>query len=247
MPNWVYNSLTVEGNPDMVNELKKQLNTPFTRMHDQFNMETGQLETIEYTFDNPIFSFWNIIRPLDMDAYEKQPDHSRSLSETLKFESNDWYSWNIRNWGTKWDVGVSNDEKWPDTELLDEDTNGDNLVLVYKFNTAWSPAFPAMEKLSAQYPELLLTLNYQEETGWGGEAEFLRGEMISDADYNWECSACGYQELGEPPFCEDCEYDMCPKCGYGEPDERCEKHHNLELDIANKVMVELGINPEEGK
>ena len=85
-----------------------------------------------------------------------------------------------------------------------------------------------MEKLSAQYPDLLLTLNYQEETGWGGEAEFLRGELISDADYNWECSECGYQETGEPPFCEDCEYDVCPSCGYNEADEPCAEHKDEE-------------------
>ena len=237
MPNWVYQSLTVEGNPESVLELKKQLNTPFTKSHEQWDIETGSMQTKEYTYSNPVFAFWNVIRPTNMEEYDKQPKRS-SLptsdpnwwADTNKVASTDdsWYNWNNRNWGTKWDVAVSNDEKYPDTEVYDEEPNGDNLVLVYKFQTAWSPAFPVMEKLSAQYPDLLLTLNYQEETGWGGEAEFLRGELISDADYNWECNECGHQETGEPPFCEDCEYDVCPSCGYNEADEPCAEHKDEE-------------------
>ena len=226
MPNWVYNQLTIEGSPESVTKLKNQVSAPFTREHDQWNMETQQMESKEYTYDNPIFAFWNIVRPTDLSIYALQKDPNEDPKKW--FSGNNWYDWNVRNWGTKWDVSVSNDDKYPDTELIDEEPNGDNLVLVYKFNTAWSPAFPAFEKLSAQYPDLLLTLSYEEETGWGGEAEFVRGEMISDADYNWKCRECDYEETDEPPYCDICEYDMCPDCGYGEPmeedREKCEEH-----------------------
>ena len=225
MPNWVYSSLTVEGNPELVTELKNQLNTPYTREHDQWNMETQQMELKEYTYSNPIFSFWNIIRPLDMDTYALQKDPNEDPSKL--FSGDNWYSWNVRNWGTKWDVGVSDDDRWPDTELLDEEENGENLVLVYKFNTAWSPAVPAIEKLSKQYPDLLFTHSFEEETGWGGELEILNGNLISESQYDWQCRECGYQ-ADETPYCEECCYDMCPDCGYGEPDEedreKCEAH-----------------------
>ena len=66
MPNWVYQSLTVEGNPESVIKLKNQLNTPFKRNHDQWNPETGNMEVKEYAYDNPIFSFWNVIKPTNM-------------------------------------------------------------------------------------------------------------------------------------------------------------------------------------
>ena len=62
--------------------------------------------------------------------------------------------------------------------------NGDNLVVYYNFNTAWGLAMPALINLSSQYPDLLLTLSYEEETGWGGELEILRGELISDESYD---------------------------------------------------------------
>ena len=219
MPNWVYQSLTVEGNPESVIELKKQLNTPFTKSHDEWDMNTQSMKVVEYTYDNPIFAFWNVIRPTDMDAYVKQPDHSRPFEERVLFSGNDWYSWNVRNWGTKWDVAVSNDEKYPDTEILDEEHNGDNLVLVYKFQTAWSPAIPVLIKLSEQYPDLLLTFEYQEETGWGGEIEFLRGKINSESEYDEKCNECGSIEASD--YCDECNCSVCSACGYNYNEVEC--------------------------
>lgn len=230
MPNWVYNSLTIEGSPEVVMEAKKQLNTSFTRSAENWDFETKSMQTKEYVFDNPVFAFWNIIRPLDMESYTKQPEHKPNTSFAEMFSGDDWYSWNVRNWGTKWDVAISNDEEYPDTELVNDEPNGENHVLVYKFNTAWSPPFPAMEKLSEQYPNLLLTLDYQEETGWGGQAEFVRGKLTMDVTYGWSCMECDHK-ADETPYCETCEFDMCPACGYGEPMEqdraKCEEHKNV--------------------
>jgi len=231
MPNWVYNTLTVEGNPDSVKKLKKQVNKKFTKMHDQWNMSTQQMEQVQYVYSKPIFAFHNIFNHtqdgVPDEVYNSQPNHKSGDSFVEMFKGSDWYSWNVRNWGTKWDVAVSDDEEYPDTELLEDYKNGENKVLVYRFNTAWSPAFPAIEKLSKQYPDLLFTLNYEEETGWGGECEFLRGKEISSSEYGWQCRECDHTE-DDTPYCETCEFDMCPECGYGEPmDEdraKCETH-----------------------
>ena len=230
MPNWVFNTLTIEGSPTSVQKLKEQVSAPFTREHDQWNMETGKMEIKEYQYSNPVFSFWNIIKPTDLATYALQRDPA-NVEGSLLFAGNNWYDWNVRNWGTKWDVSISDDEKWPDTELLAEDTNGDNLVLVYKFNTAWSPAVPAIEKLSAQYPDLLFTHSFEEEQGWGGELEILNGNLLSESQYEWKCRECDYQ-ADETPYCDTCEHDMCPNCGYGEPDDedraKCDEHKEEE-------------------
>ena len=234
MPNWVFSSLTVEGNPASVKKLKKQVGKKFTKSHDEWNMETQEMEQVKYTYSKPIFAFHNIFNHKDdgvpSKIYNAQKDPNENPSKL--FSGNNWYSWNVRNWGTKWDVAISDDDKYPDTELLDEEENGENLVLVYKFNTAWSPAVPAIEKLSKQYPDLLLTLQYEEEQGWGGEMEFLKGKIISESSYDWQCRECGF-EADETPYCEDCCHDMCPSCGYGEPDldlqEKCPTH-KVELD-----------------
>ena len=221
MPNWVFNHLTIEGSPELVKELKEQMNKPFV----DYITPIGDLSyhnKQEVIYSNPVFSFRNIIGPTDLEAYKEQPWTGTADSRIENPDS--WYIFNNREWGTKWDVAVADGVEYPETELVDEEPNGENYVLHYKFDTAWSPPFPAMEKLSAQFPSVLLTLSYQEETGWGGEAEFANGEMLSDADYNWKCNECDYAELGEPPYCDDCEYDVCPSCGYQEADEPCQTH-----------------------
>ena len=75
MPNWVFNHLKVEGNQLDIARVKKQLNTPFSRTYKDFGFQGGKSVSIwkEATYDNPIFSFWNIIKPEDMDAYINEP------------------------------------------------------------------------------------------------------------------------------------------------------------------------------
>jgi hypothetical protein len=207
-----------------------QLNKPFKKKHDSWNMKTQKMEVTETLYPNPVFAFHNIYNHLDAgisdEEYLQQPDHSLPIQEAMMFKGNHWYDFNVREWGTKWDVAVSWDDEYPDTNYEDAE-NGENHVVHYNFNTAWSPPMPAISKLSAQYPTLLFTLSYEEEQGWGGECEFLRGEQISSSEYGWMCRECEHTE-DETPYCETCEYDMCPNCGYGEPNEdlvaKCETH-----------------------
>lgn len=220
MPNWVYNGLTVEGSPESVKKMMEQLNQPYVRVHDQWNVATQQMEKQQVTYPNPIFAFWNIIKPTDLEAYDKQSTHK--LGEPITFDGDDWYSWNVRNWGTKWDVAVSSNETYPDTTV--EDTaNGENHVVHYNFETAWSRPMPALEKLSTQYPDLLFTLSYEEETGWGGELELLRGKVISESEYDNMCRNCDFAYLdSEIVACDDCGDYPCPKCGWS--NDMCETH-----------------------
>jgi hypothetical protein len=220
MPNWVFNGLTVEGNPESVKKMMDQLNQPFVRVHDNWSTETHQMEKQQVTYPNPVFAFWNIVKPTNLDAYDSQPTHTPELPIT--FEGDDWYNWNVRNWGTKWDVAVSSDNEYPDTTV--EDTvNGENHVVHYNFNTAWSRPMPALLNLSEQYPDLLFTLSYEEETGWGGECELLRGKIISESMYDNQCNDCdGTYEDSQIIDCDDCADYPCPHCGWS--NDMCETH-----------------------
>ena len=221
MPNWVYNGLTIEGSPEQVNKLVEQLNKPFKKLADNWNMETQQMEVKLYTYPNPVFAFHNIYNHIQDNVsdeeYIKQPDHK--LGEPITFEGNHWYDWNVRNWGTKWDVAVHDDKEYSDTELVEETENS----LAYRFNTAWSPPVPAIAKLSEQYPTVTFTLSYEEETGWGGETVFTNGDGNETEIYGWKCRECDHIEE-DTPYCEECEFDTCPECGYNEADEACEQH-----------------------
>jgi hypothetical protein len=229
MPNWVYNGLTIEGNPSEINDLVAQLNRPFKNVHDSWNPETKEMEKKLYTYPNPVFAFHNIYNHIEDNVtdedYLKQPP--REMDVALSFTTNDWYSWNVRNWGTKWDVAVSPDDKYPDTYMEGPTQNGENLVVFYNFNTAWSPPVPAIEKLSAQYPSLLFTLSYEEEQGWGGEGEWLRGENISISEYDSKCKDCEAEDTLD--YCENDCGEICSKCNWlGEADleavAECQTH-----------------------
>lgn len=220
MPNWVFCGLTIEGNPDSVKKLMEQMNQPFTMLHNSWDVTTQSVINKNTLYPNPVFAFWNIIKPTDLDTYHKQP--AVYTKTTLDFEGDDWYNWNVRNWGTKWDVAVSSTETYPNTTV--EDTaNGDNHVVHYNFETAWSRPMGALTKLSEQYPDLLFTLSYQEETGWGGECEILRGIVISDMQYDNQCNNCdGTYTDAELVDCEECGDFPCPKCGWS--NDMCETH-----------------------
>jgi hypothetical protein len=233
MPNWVFNGLTIEGNPDQINKLVEQLNRPFKQVHDNWDMETKEMRKQLYTYPSPVFAFHNIYNHTEDnvsdDVYVSQPDHSKS---PLDFSGNDWYNWNVRNWGTKWDVAVGPEDKYSDTYIEGPTQNGENLVVYYNFHTAWSPPFPAIAKLSAQYPSLLFTISYEEETGWGGECEFLRGEQLKGSEYDNKCRDCDSENTLD--YCENDCGEICSKCNWlGEADLDCVKEcqtHKVYLD-----------------
>ena len=227
MPNWVYNFLSVEGNEQDITKAKEQLNQSFTKTHDQWNRETGQMELTESSYSKPIFAFHNIYNHtqagISDEDYMKQPDHTLPMTEQLQFKGKCWYDFNVREWGTKWDVGVRDGEEYPETELYVEDKTS----LDYKFNTAWSAPAPAIEKLSAQYPELVFTLSFEEETGWGGEIVFANGEGTETESYESKCRDC--DALDSLSYCDNECGEICDSCHYlGEADleavAECEEH-----------------------
>jgi len=64
------------------------------------------------------------------------------------------YHWERANWGCKWGACQA--------QLVDEWEG----MLIYSFDTAWSPPVPFLEKLAPKWPTLTFLLDY-EETGMG--------------------------------------------------------------------------------
>lgn len=101
---------------------------------------------------------------------EEVLDFAKEFAKDIE-KKRDWYNWNIRNWGTKWEIEQSYLEKDTETELL------------YCFETAWSPIVPALDELSACYPKLVMTLRFIDEgDGFAGEAHWAKGERIHEVD-----------------------------------------------------------------
>ena len=240
MPNWVYNTLTIQGPKSEIDFIKDKLNQPYKVLHDSWNMKTNVMEVSESIYSAPVFAFWNIHSPLEdgitMEEYVKQPTRLGTDTNAPDWfakeiahakTQTDWYNWNTSKWGTKWDVAVSDGDEYPDTELLEHKSEGDDNWLVYKYNTAWSPAVTILTKLSNLVPNSLLTLEFEEETGWGGEYEIVRGDVKELVEYDNQCRDCdSYNTLD---YCEDDCGEICSSCNYlGEADldavKECQTH-----------------------
>jgi hypothetical protein len=209
MPNWVYNTVTITGDTGTLERLIGQLDRPVTT---RFNHT-------DRTSAAPVFSFYNIISPTAEigDSYYADRDPldtelgrgSLTVEEwllTARAESDHWYWWNARNWGTKWDVA---DDGSGETALhRDSDTQ-----IAYTFTTAWAPPVAALVTLSEQFPDLLLTLRYVEEQGWGGELELRGGDQTILREWEDLDSHAERIDLLGGCYCEDDDeapYADCP-------------------------------------
>jgi len=100
------------------------------------------------------------------------PDHGEVSSIS---DPQNWYQWNVANWGTKW--GAS--------EVYTEDK--ENRIAGhagYNFDTAWSPAEPVIAVLAAKYPTLDIAHRYCEGgMGYAGEVLYSGGLEVARTEY----------------------------------------------------------------
>lgn len=142
--------------------------------------------------EESVFSFFNIVAP-DMPIIEYHKD---------------WYSWNVENWGTKWNACNARLE---DAVVL---PNGDKKVQYY-FETAWCDPEPIMQAVLTYCTEnnLKLWWAYEEEQGWGGEWELI-GNGLRRSKYDIPESHAEY--VGRDKECpctywDDFRFEDCPK------------------------------------
>ena len=201
MPNWCYNTLLIEAEPQVISKIKAQLSAPYTTKYDDTGIVNVQKD----------LSFWNIIRPPADKMDEYHGTHGYTADGKVGDTEFNWYNWNIANWGVKWDARES--------ELVEEDETS----LQYRFDTPWGVAEGALTALSEQYPDVSFNLDFEEETGWGGELEFINGQCITINEFAQKCYACGKQwEHGDEywnEYDEDEHQHKCEANGYAIEDK----------------------------
>lgn len=111
-------------------------------------------------------------------------------------KEDDWYNWNVSNWGSKWD-------------LNDVSFNGDveSKEVAYYFESAWSPVVPVVETLAKEFKKLSFTYTFYE-TGsdYWGEIEYKKGETVSEEGGDVSSAGCERLEylMGEHHNCQEC-------------------------------------------
>jgi hypothetical protein len=115
------------------------------------------------------------LHPLPKELEGTQSPTEKTNDELIKkYGSDNWYDWYIKNWGTKWDVGIS-------SSIVSQSAD----QIKYHFNSAWSPPIAWLEFVSVLYPKLEFILDYEEGgMAFAGTASVINGEVnIEDREY----------------------------------------------------------------
>jgi hypothetical protein len=135
-----------------------------------------------------------------------------------KYGADNWYTWNIQNWGTKWDC-------YSQFEL---DFNQ------ISFSTAWSTPMVALLKLSQIFDDITIEVRYADEDFGANVGTYsIQGGVIVDVyqpEYSKESLRLAMEILG------DKDYFLV--------DRLCEIDENQELEDFDKWLIELA--HEEG-
>ena len=101
-------------------------------------------------------------------------------------QEDNWYSWNIDNWGTKWGC-------------YEQDIEGD----LMHFTTAWGRiSHELLDRIAIHFPTFVF--EYEEETGWGGIIRYKNGiQDFIDTYEDPEWGAMGYTQKGEGVLMSD--------------------------------------------
>lgn len=105
-------------------------------------------------------SFKKVIPPPNDPAYRDEPSQ-----DVARHSPNWWYTWNTKNWGSKWG---GYDYKNPS-------------VNVFEFDTAWSNCLPIIRKISEAFDDVEIHYAYaDEDTGSNcGKYIFVAGVEIA--------------------------------------------------------------------
>ena len=93
------------------------------------------------------------------DSPEQKALVAAEESNLDKYGYKNWYDWCVNNWGTKWNAGGDNPDMMVD---YDYDEDGDTVIALFQFDTAWAPPLGVMQKLKDDHPELSIECRYHE-------------------------------------------------------------------------------------
>lgn len=137
MPNWCNNSITISGNKEQIDAFEKFL---------------------EEKEGNDWFDFF-LPCPEDLMNSPSPPSEENKITFLEKYGAEDWYSWCVTNWGTKWNCTAN-----------DWDREGDSIT--FNFESAWSPPITLYEAIKDEY---VIDATYCEE-GMCFVGQFVDGE-----------------------------------------------------------------------
>ena len=201
MPNWVYNYVSINGNKDEIQRFISQAKKEHPASFDE--------DKKELVYETDDLSFWNFIAPPQeaVESGEYFGTNGWVGGKKTGDTPNNWYNWNNKYWGCKWDSS--------DTEMEYDEKSPKSVV--YRFQTPWSIPEPVFEAMVEQFPKLKFSFECEEETGWGAKYEGEKGDLTETESWAEPSCHSDYVERDNEDSCicandDDKEswYDDCP-------------------------------------
>lgn len=233
MPNWVSNTLTVSFTANEENNFSNSEMTEFMSLVGtdvpQGWVENDKGEKTELRYDdNGGFSFLAYVSPPADKIEEYYGKRGWVDGEAVGDTEYNWYNWNINNFGCKWDCS--------DVYVYTEKDESPSFFQV-QFQTPWSPPEEFFQTLMNRFPSLSMTLNWEEEQGFGAEWS------ASDPDEEGERSIAIEEQWDSPDCHEDyVKRDRAESCACEWADEPNDWYD----DCPDKAEAILRWNEEKG-
>lgn len=191
MPNWVYNSIQVNGLKDDIEAFVNHLNTRPEFLDD---------ENWEHQKNLSFHSFISLDPEYREEYYGT---HGWKDGEQVGQTENNWYNWNNANWNTKWDAGQA-------------DVNYDGVSVSITFETAWSPPYPVYLAMAEKFPALSFEVRWDEEQGFGEELLFANNTVTQIRAWDIPNSHQEHELQDKECICawdsdEESWYEDCPR------------------------------------
>lgn len=157
MANSCYNKLTVSGDKQELNRFRAKV-------------WKNKKEPLDFNSTVPM--------PKELEGTDS-PNQANLITKQIlkaKYGHDNWYEWQLSNWGCKW--GVYEDSAGDPKEIIYKNGKG---KLVYDYNTPWSPPTQWLVNTSKTFPNLIFK-NYCNEPGMSfkGTQTIVNGKIIKD-------------------------------------------------------------------
>jgi hypothetical protein len=182
MPNWVMNELTcIFQTPEEYNAFKEKANTE--SLYNSFFPMPSVLEGtssphlapgnyIDGVNKRKNTNFLTLEEIATCDD-EWDAHRAKEIIQNIKaFEQtgyHDWYTWNLDNWGVKWDASKCTSKELPDF-----------FTIVFSFDSPWGTPEHFVRELSKLYPNATF--------------EMVSGSIENDTHYEFTCEDGKYEE-----------------------------------------------------
>jgi hypothetical protein len=159
MPNWVYNGVTIQGP---------------TKVVDRFIEMSGRRNYIYKEEDKEqCFSYGAFILPPKNKLKEYHEAHGNGPDGPYGNTEFNWYNWNVRHWGVKWDA---TNPEFTDNTTKEQKSKGIKEVYL-NWESPWSVPEPVLIDMVSKFPKLFFEGKSEEEQGWGANWDGIQGEF----------------------------------------------------------------------